>query len=314
MKAKHARMVIGRKVDEWLQSLPEPLRNQVKDDVIVTGGCIVSLLLGDKPNDFDIYMRTREAALALAQHYVAEFKKNPPARFKNSHDNVDIKILPQDDRIKIVVQSAGIAGESGSGDYQYFEQVAGDESSAQFVQDVTADAVEAVEGDAHGPDNASKGNPPYRPVFLSANAITLSKRVQIIVRFFGEPEVIHKSYDYVHCTCWWDSKDRSLHLPPPALECILARELRYTGGSQYPVCAMIRVRKFLARGWNITAGQFLKIAWDIHKLDLGNYAVLEDQLIGVDSAYFTQVIELLRKHDPEKIDAAYLMEVIDKIF
>lgn len=138
--------------------------------------------------------------------------------------------------------------------------------------------------------------------------------MQIVFRFFGDPEEIHKTYDFVHCTSYWDSADRKLVLRQDALEAILAKDLRYMGQSKYPICAMIRIRKFLHRGWKITAGQMLKIAWDISKLDLNSISVLEDQLIGVDTAYFTQLIEILREKDASQVDAAYLMEVIDRIF
>jgi len=78
---------------------------------------------------------------------------------------------------------------------------------------------------------------------------------------------------------------------------------------------MIRTRKFLGRGWTINAGQYVKMAWQVSQLDLDNVAVLEDQLVGVDAAYFMQVIALLRQQpDPEKVDGAYLMTVIDKLF
>jgi hypothetical protein len=103
-------------------------------------------------------------------------------------------------------------------------------------------------------------------------------------------------------------------LKQDALEAILAKDLKYLGQSRYPICAMIRTRKFIKRGWNINAGQYLKIAWDIAKLDLNSIQVLEDQLVGVDTAYFTQLIDMLRERDKDRVDSNYLMEIIDKIF
>jgi len=308
MKAKWVRLAIGRKIDYWLKSITdESLRSQVKDNVIVTGGCIVSMLLGEPVNDFDIYLRDKSTALALAKYYVDKFKKNPPQSFKNDPEKlVAISVREDGERIKIVVKSSGIASVTGSNEYQYFEQAHGDEEQAEFVEAVASEVKAETE---RKPDGDK-----YRPVFLSANCITLSDKVQVIFRFFGEPEAIHSNYDFAHCTCYWDSKTRKLTLPSEALEAILARDLRYLGQSKYPICAMVRIRKFIKRGWNITAGQMLKIAWDINKLDLNSIAVLEDQLVGVDTAYFVQLIEMLRQKDPEKVDAAYLMEVIDKIF
>lgn len=52
----------------------------------------------------------------------------------------------------------------------------------------------------------------------------------------------------------------------------------------------------------------------ISELDLTNPAVLEDQLTGVDSAYFIELMSKLRDKDPEKVNSAYLAELIDRIF
>lgn len=310
MKKKWVRIAIARKINDWLESLDDPhVKELAAANTIVTGGCIVSMLLGEKVNDFDVYFRDHKTCLAVVNYYIDKFKKNPPTRFKNEPNKVaPITVNDDGSRIRIVVKSAGVANEDGADNYAYFEQQAPDDA-AQFAEQVTQ-----VTQDAEETTEADKGKPKYRPMFLSANAITLSHKVQIINRFYGEPSEIHSTYDFVHCTGYWDSKTKELVLPPEMLEAVLSHELRYLGQSKYPICAMIRTRKFIKRGWNITAGQYLKIAWDINGLNLKDYSVLEDQLIGVDSAYFTQVLELLRAKDPEKIDAAYLMEVIDKIF
>src|SRR3546814_1364029 len=50
-------------------------------------------------------------------------------------------------------------------------------------------------------------DPTYRPVFMSTNAITLSDKIQIVLRFYGEADAIHENYDFVHCTNYWTSKD-----------------------------------------------------------------------------------------------------------
>jgi hypothetical protein len=77
---------------------------------------------------------------------------------------------------------------------------------------------------------------------------------------------------------------------------------------------MFRIKKFLNRGWTITAGEMLKIAWDISKLDLDDMAVLYDQLIGVDAAYFHQLITILKKVDRTELDRTYLFEAINRVF
>jgi len=155
----------------------------------------------------------------------------------------------------------------------------------------------------------------YRPIFISTNAITLSDSVQIITRFSGTPEAIHRNFDFVHCTQYYDVARNELVLNLDAMMCIQAKELKYVG-SLYPLCSILRLRKFIKRGWNANAGQIVKMVFQVHDLDLYNVEVLEDQLVGVDAAYFHQVIEIVKAgvKDGKPLDQAYICEVIDKLF
>lgn len=74
------------------------------------------------------------------------------------------------------------------------------------------------------------------------------------------------------------------------------------------------MKKFLLRGWTINAGEILKIMFQISELDLKDPVVLEEQLIGVDIAYFSLLIEILRGVPKDKITSPYLNSIIDKVF
>jgi hypothetical protein len=151
----------------------------------------------------------------------------------------------------------------------------------------------------------------FSVVCMTTNAITLSDKIQIILRFTGDVNEIHKNYDFVHCTnCYRDGK---LTIRQDALLSIITKELRYIG-SLYPVCSMFRLKKFIKRGWTITAGEMFKIAYDISKLNLDDINILEDQLTGVDAAYFNEVINILRKESNRDINRTYLFELISRVF
>lgn len=310
-KAKTIKAVLAKKFGEFLASIEdETVRGMVQKNTIITGGCIASMLLGEPVNDFDLYFANKATAKAVADYYVKRFHPKNRAGIP-----ANIYVEETDDRVKIVIKSAGIASEDGSDKpYEYFEG-SPDERAAGYVGEVMADpgdiqdAYEQTEADALEVEEGA----PYRPIFMSTNAITLSHRVQLVLRFFGEADVIHENYDFVHCTNYWTSKDGALTLRPAALETLLAKELRYVG-SKYPVCSIIRLRKFIRRGWVINAGQILKMSMQISALDLTDPVALEDQLTGVDSAYFVQVLTKLKERDPTKIDTAYLVEIIDRMF
>jgi hypothetical protein len=284
MKAKTIKAIIRKKMNAWLGTLPDDLRSRVERNIIVTGGAIASMLLGEQVSDFDVYLRTHAATKDLADYYVSQFQ----ATCKR-----DIKVTDEAGRVKIVVQSVGVASQH--------EEVLVD---PEMIEDTYQETEEKA---------LANDEEKYRPIFLTSNAITLSGKVQIIIRFYGEPEEIHKNYDFVHCTNYWESKNDELTLKSAALEALLSRELRYVG-SKYPICSMVRVRKFVARGWRINAGQLVKMAFQISKLNLEDFAVLEDQLTGVDTAYFIQLIEKLKEKNPEKVNAAYLLEILDRLF
>lgn len=312
MKTKTIKSVLRKKVDEWIASIEDAsLQKLVKENTIVTGGAIASMLLGEKVNDYDIYFRTRECVIKVAEYYVALFKP----KLKEGKIKTTLSLLTDDDRIRIVIKSAGIASEDGTEkNYGYFEGMPEQEAGG-YVGEVMQDPGDIEERFEETKELAREvqDKPKYRPVFLSTNAITLAGKIQIVLRFYGEPEEIHKNYDYAHCTNYWTADNGELTLNMPALECLLAKELRYAG-SLYPVASVIRMRKFIKRGWTINAGQILKMSLQISELDLLDPAVLEDQLTGVDVAYFMQLIEVVKDVDPKKLDYAYIVEIVDRMF
>ena len=312
-KAKNIKSAIQKKMGEWWATIEdEAVRKLAEDNTVVTGGCIASMLLGEKVNDFDVYFRTYESAKAIAGYYVKKFQ---PQNRKGIA--CAISVVGSEDRIRIVIKSAGVASDEGAEKpYEYFEsrpegdageyvgEVMQDHGNIENAYEETEDKALQVEDD---------GKPKHRPVFLSTNAITLSGKVQLVLRFFGEPDEIHANYDYVHCTNYWSSWDKNLVLRQAALESLLSKELYYVG-SKYPVCSIFRLRKFIRRGWNINAGQMLKVMMQVSALDLTNIKVLQDQLTGVDCTYFLEVIGKLKEKDPDKVNAAYLIEIIDRMF
>lgn len=290
MKAKTIKSILSKKFNSFTESIEdESVRKLVKRNTIITGGCIASMLLGEKINDFDLYFTNKETALKVAEYYVAKF---------TASTGWPMMVEDSEDRIRIVT-TAGHRGET-AGDVAVLDDSGSIEDAYEDLNEAALET-ESVSGSE------------YRPVFISTNAITLSDKIQIVLRFYGDADTIHENYDFVHCTNYWTSLDGNLTLRQPALESLLCKELRYVG-SKYPVCSVIRLRKFIRREWVINAGQILKMMMQISELDLTDPKVLEDQLTGVDSAYFLEVMSNVRENDPEKVNAAYLVGIIDRMF
>lgn len=47
----------------------------------------------------------------------------------------------------------------------------------------------------------------YTPMFFSPNAISLSDKIQIVLRFHGDNVAIHKTFDFIHATNYFTFQD-----------------------------------------------------------------------------------------------------------
>ena len=268
-------------MDEWLETISDgKLAARVKDSLLISGGSITSLLLDQEVNDYDIYIKDVDTLKDLVKYYTAPYT------------NITVLDGRTDIKLDWLNNSEWIAKRTLKQDQikLYF-----DESAGMRV-------------------NEWEENLNYQPVFFSPNAISLSNDIQIVCRFHWDNVAIHKTFDFIHATNYYTTND-GLVTNKEALESILTKQLKYQG-SLYPLTTIIRIKKFLKRGWNISAGEMLKVMFQISELDLKNPDVLEEQLIGVDVAYFSALINILRnvEWDENKMISQYLNACIDKVF
>lgn len=275
----------------WFKSFPEDQKELVESlekSYIVTGGAIASMLQGEMPSDYDVYFSDANAVEKLAKYYTS--------KINTTNGRVSrIEVLNHGDRVEIFLKSAGLAGEDVDLDsYSYFES-----RSDLHIQEYLSNI------------KSNKGK--YVAQFITSNSITLSDDIQIITRFIGSPEEIHKNFDFVHVTNYF-TPEEGLVLNQKALESIMTKRLKYIG-SLFPVSTLFRMRKFYKRDWTISAGEIFKVAYDISKLNLENPQTLKEQLTGCDVAYFHEVINILKKAITHReIDRTYLFEIVTKVF
>jgi hypothetical protein len=286
--------IIDEKINDWLKSIKdESLKEEIRNNYIVTGGAIPSMLLGEMPNDFDVYFSNFDTAQKVVDYYLKQIEEH------NTSEKIStIKSERTSTGIKAIIKSAGVAtGGETTEEYQYFEAFSVDEINKYFNYYFKR-----------------KKKKDYEIDLISSNAISLVGNIQIITRFVGPVETIHENYDFEHCKNYY-SKESGLVLLPSSLECILTKELKYSG-SKYPICSLFRIKKFIQRGWTINAGQIFKIAWDINNLELSDTEVLEEQLLGVDAAYFHEILRILKEgeKDGKPLDRTYLFEAVNRVF
>lgn len=330
MKAKVIDMVILNKINDWIDSIDDSrLKESLRRNVIVTGGCITSMLLKERVNDFDVYLASPHTAYHLARYYLlksgqgqliihtkpaerkpgfldskgrvlAESTWNTAEQFLLSEEGLRIGLtdyeLQQVERVELYFKSSGYDGQLPQNE---------DELEAENL----------AESEQLSPETDKTPREKYKVVFSSSNAITLSDKIQIVLRFTGSPEEIHKNYDFVHTTNYW-TRSEGLVCNVRALQAVLARELIYTG-SRYPLASILRTRKFIKRGWSCHVGNYIKMALQLNELDLFNPTTLRDQLTGVDMAYMMNVISAVEtkvKENPDfNFNAKYLCELVDRL-
>ena len=297
-KSKTIRKVLKSKMEQWIKSInDEVLQKALTKDVIVTGGSITSMLMGDEIKDFDVYFKTKETTIAIAKYYCETFiEQNPNAQ-------VTPAVTEKDGRVEILISSLGAICSDDSPNSE----------EAQYEDNLGEGGADKIEQSVESNKDAPKYT--YRPMFLSNNAITLSDKVQLVIRFYGQPDQIHENYDYQHCKHVYELETDSLILNAKAMECILSKTLLYTG-SLYPICSLFRMRKFLDRGWRISAGEIVKMSFQISNLDLKNINVLKEQLTGCDMMYMRLLINALEadKYSGVDIDNSYVIKLVDRIF
>jgi len=326
MKKKTINAVITKKFDEWLDSISdEEVKKLVEKNTVITGGCIASMINNEKVSDFDVYFTNRETVLAVAKYYIGKFREMKPdgplIRLYTGDDfaNPDSELSQEYARQKAIPDDAEEGRDIDLVDFYEMNSPSKEEGRVFiYIRGVGISAEKPIDfDDCENPldedveDTEDKTKPKYRPVFFSSNAITLSDKIQIVTRFYGTPEQIHSNFDYVHATNYWTSGEGRVVFSIEAYEACHNKELIYVG-SKYPVCSLFRMRKFISRGFTITAGEILKIAMNINEFDLTDVRVLRDQLIGVDSAYFSSLIDAIKSKD--KVDRHYLTTIINKMF
>ena len=157
MKEKLIRLVLQKKFNNWVESIEDvDVRQSAKMFSFISGGAITSLLLGEKINDYDIYMTNKETVVAVLNYYLEKFKLRQRAAGKELPEGT--KVEETNGRVGIMVPSRGVIGEEESEvDYQFFETIEGDLESLQFIEDVVKLNKENV-----------KVKEPFVPIFMTA--------------------------------------------------------------------------------------------------------------------------------------------------
>lgn len=267
MSERSIKAKIVTKLTEFLGSIADPdIADIIRENSIISGGAIASMLLGEKVNDYDIYLKNIDAAIAVSNYFIKrDIEKRSIA--------VSIKEVENIKR----------------------------ETEKRVFYDFPGGIIRALH-----PDGS------YSIRAITSNALTLSDDVQLITRFYGTPEEIHRNFDFIHCTNYYDCLTGKLVLNIDAMHSLMSKRLYYAG-SLYPIASLLRIRKFLDRDWTISAGQVAKISLQLTDIQL-TPSILAEQLLGVDLLYMSAFLEKLQFQEGEELDMGLVATLLDEVF
>lgn len=130
------------------------------------------------------------------------------------------------------------------------------------------------------------------------------KPYQLIVMpdLFGDPKTIFSYYDFTVCMAAYrfreDGKDEGFAFGDDFFKHIGQRRLVFHTGTLFPICSMLRVMKYIKKGFFITGMEILKIGLSIHALKMETYADLRRQLQGIDTAFLSDLTTSMKEGEP----------------
>jgi hypothetical protein len=138
--------------------------------------------------------------------------------------------------------------------------------------------------------------------FYSANAYNFkvnNRDYQLIhhEKMMGTPEYIISHFDFTVCMSAYSFKTKNIFCYDKFLEHLARRELIYNPDTFFPLSSLIRTKKYIKRGYNITALQYLKIVSHIHSLltkieERRDISLLREQFNGLDVVLIEEMMNI----------------------
>jgi hypothetical protein len=130
------------------------------------------------------------------------------------------------------------------------------------------------------------------------------KPYQLIVMpdLFGDPKTIFGYYDFTVCMAAYqfrhDGKEEGFVFGDDFFKHVGQRRLVFHTGTMFPICSMLRVMKYIKKGFFITGMELLKMGLSIHSLKIETYKDLRRQLQGIDTAFLAELTDNMKEGEP----------------
>lgn len=157
-----------------------------------------------------------------------------------------------------------------------------------------------------------------KQMFVSENAeswLVNSTRVQLInyEKFLGSPEQIWHYFDFTVCMGAYSFKEDMFIFHDDFLAHNAQRRIVFNFTTEYPICSLIRVMKYVRYGYKINSLELVKVALAINALELSDYKAIKRQLMGIDTLFLKPLTDWLDGRLDIKFDLSEFMEKYQEV-
>lgn len=152
------------------------------------------------------------------------------------------------------------------------------------------------------------------PKFTTDNALSYKVnriRIQLIQFYFGEPADVFDKFDFTICMAMYEWHTRKFHFHDRFLEHLARRDIVFHHHTEYPICSMYRLKKFMEKGYRVRGVEFIKVGLAINNLHMEDYQDLRKQLEGIDTMFLTNVTDALMRTPEKKYEINDAIQLID---
>lgn len=134
-----------------------------------------------------------------------------------------------------------------------------------------------------------------------------NRQIQMIhFKFFESPEDIFKSFDFTVCMGAFDFSTEKFVLHEDFMKHNSQRLLVFNGSTAFPIVSLLRVQKYIGKGYTISKPEFIRIILTCMDLKINTYEELKEQMGGMYGINYDKLFE----DDSEEL---LLSEAVEKI-
>lgn len=127
--------------------------------------------------------------------------------------------------------------------------------------------------------------------FTTANAKSYrvgNLKIQLIVSeklLLPIPETVSTIFDFTVCMGLYNFGSRLFYLDDKFLVHLSQRKIVFNSKTLYPISSLVRLHKYMKRGFTVSGIEFLKVGLRINSLEMKTYADLKEQIQGIDTMF-----------------------------